>query len=116
MRPLLPALSLLVVAGCHESELEPQTPEGLWCDRSAETTYMMAPVPAVVDPAPVWPQPRSISLGYIGDERLTPTPPSPPHWPYAPAPPFADHYRAGYGYRSGYGFAYRYRGRGYWRQ
>jgi hypothetical protein len=60
----------------------------------------MAPVPAVVDPAPVpRERPQSVSLGYIGDAPLTETPPSPPHWPYVQEP---FHYREPYG-RHGYG-------------
>jgi len=80
----------LALAGCHESELEPKAPAGVWTEPgrgAAEATYTMAPVPAVIDPAPVAREPpKSISLGYVGDEPLTETPPSPPHWPYVQEP------------------------------
>jgi hypothetical protein len=79
----------LALGGCHESELEPKAPEGIWTEPgqgAAEATYTMAPVPAVIDPAPAPERPKSISLGYIGDAPLTETPPSPLHWPYVQEP------------------------------
>ena len=103
MRRWLLVLAPLALAACHESELEPQTPEGAWSEPgrgAAEATYTMAPVPAVIDPAPVRERPKSISLGYVGDEPLTETPPSEPHWPYVQEP---FHYREPY--PTPYGFA-----------
>jgi hypothetical protein len=105
---VLAALSVLALAGCHESELEPRTPDAIWVEPnegSLEAAYAMAPVPAVTNPAP---QPesqrrRSISLGYIGDAPLTQAPPSPPHWPYVAEPfryrdPYPRVYGRGYRY------------------
>src|SRR6476469_3715323 len=103
---------LLALTACHESELEPQTPDQVWDEPHSatygplEATYAMAPVPAVVDPAPVPREPpRSISLGYVGDAPLAESAPSPPHWPYVQEP---FHYREPYGGRR-YGY-----GRGHW--
>jgi hypothetical protein len=79
----------LALAGCHESELEPKAPEAAWSEPgrgAAEATYAMAPVPAVIDPAPVPERPKSISLGFVGDEPLAETPPAPLHWPYVQEP------------------------------
>jgi hypothetical protein len=62
----------------------------------------MVPVPAVLDPAPVVRErPRSVSLGFVGDEPLTETPPSPPRWPYVQEPfhyvePFPTPYAHGF--------------------
>lgn len=99
---LLALLALAVGgAGCHESELEPKTPEGVWDMETpgvaAEASYTMAPVPAVMNPAPLpRERPRSISLGYIGDAPLAGSPPVGPHWPYVQEP---FHYREPYGPR-----------------
>ena len=110
MRPavlLAPLVLALLNAGCHESELEPKSPDALWeSPMTAEQTYMLAPVPAVVDPAPVRERPKSISLGFIGDQPLTEVPSSGPRWPYVAEPfhyrePYA--YGGYYGYRGGYG-------------
>jgi hypothetical protein len=100
-------LAPLAVVGCHESELEPKAPEWGEPGRGAvEATYAMAPVPAVIDPAPVRERPRSISLGYIGDAPLTETPPSPPRWPYVEEP-----FRYQEPYATPYGFGLPRRGR-----
>ncbi len=117
MRPsTLPIPTLFVLAavafplaGCHTSELEPQTPDQVWeVDRpgsGVESLYAMAPVPAVFDPAPVpRERPRSVSLGYIGDWPLAGSEPTGPHWPYVQEP---FHFQGrssiyGYGYGRGY--------------
>jgi hypothetical protein len=107
--------SLLLLPACHESELEPATPDRMWEDPSAfhssswepmttgplEATYALAPVPAVVNPAPLPPEPpRSISLGFIGDEPLTATPPHPARWPYVPEGFYPPGYPGLYGRRA----------------
>jgi hypothetical protein len=82
-------LLLVFLVGCHESELEPKAPEA-WAlpgePGALEGSYAMAPVPAVVDPAPVRERPRSISLGFIGDNKLTATPYHGPRWPWVQEP------------------------------
>ncbi len=109
---ILLALAAACLSGCHESELEPRTPDQVWdLERpgaSAEAAYTMAPVPAVINPAPTpRERPQSRSLGYVGDEPLAPLPSAGPHWPYVPEP---FHYREPYPSRgNGYG-----RGRGHW--
>ncbi len=114
MRSAIVAIALLLV-GCHESELEPQTPAAAMRapgEGAAEATYALAPVPAVFDPAPVRERPASISLGYVGDAPLTETPPSGRHWPYVQEPfHYVEPYPTYYGYRSGFHRAY---GRGRW--
>jgi hypothetical protein len=101
---------LLVLTACHESELEPQTPDQMWDEHPdqvqggpLEASYAMAPIPAVMDPAPIRERPRSISLGYVGDAPLTETPPGPPRWPWVEEPfryqePYGPQ-RYGYGHR-----------------
>jgi hypothetical protein len=87
-------LLLLLISGCHESELEPKSPE-TWAmpgEGAAEATYAMAPVPAVYDPAAIRERPKSISLGYIGDGPLTPTPYHGPRWPWVQEPFRYDRY------------------------
>ena len=86
-------------AGCHESELEPKAPEQVWDVPSAEATYAMAPVPAIVDPAPVRAPARSVSLGYVGDEPLAELPTSGPRFPYVHEP---FRYQEPYAYNRGY--------------
>jgi hypothetical protein len=109
MRPLTRAatcvllLATALLGGCHESELEPKTPDQMWeVERpgaATEAAYTMAPVPAVFDPAPVpRERPQSVSLGYIGDAPLTPAPHVAARWPWVPEP---FHYRGGFG---GYGY------------
>jgi hypothetical protein len=101
-------LALLLSAGaigaCHESELEPKTPDGVWeMERpggSVEATYTLAPVPAVFNPAPLpRERPRSVSLGYIGDAPLTQTQGVTRRWPWVQERfHIADHSSYGYGY------------------
>lgn len=80
-----------LVAGCHESEIEPRAPiADPWeDDGSAEwerPVFAMSqadiPPAVIADPAPVLVRPRSISLGFVGDEPLTPSPVMPPRWPW----------------------------------
>jgi hypothetical protein len=102
--PVVVALALL---GCHESDLEPQSPlRGDWSmaewQAPVATIPMEAPAVYADNPAPVVYRPRSISLGFIGDEPLTPTPYSGPRWPWVQegfhmAPAYAYGY-GGYGY------------------
>ena len=107
MRRLTLVATALFLIGCHESELEPQTPasalrapgEG----GAAEATYALAPVPAVYDPAPVRERPQSISLGFVGDAPLAETPPAPPHWPYVQEPfHYVEPYPTHYAFRTGF--------------
>lgn len=105
---ILVLLVAAALAGCHESELEPKSPEQVWDletpGASAEAAYTMAPVPAVFDPAPVpRDRPRSVSLGFIGDGPLTPSPHVGPHWPWVQEP-FRYQGRGGFG---SYGYHYR---------
>jgi hypothetical protein len=94
-----------LACGCHESDLEPQSPlKGDWTmakwDAPAAAMPVMVPSLYAGDPAPIMVRPRSISLGYIGDGPLTPSPYMGPRWPYV-----------GEGFYGGYGYAnpYRYR-------
>jgi len=110
----------LGLAGCHESDLEPASPlRGDWSMRAADIpAQAMSPeVPAlyVPDPAPITARPRSVSLGFIGDEPLAPSPVMGPRWPWVQEP---FHMRGGYGYGGAYGYGYggrRYRHRRRWR-
>jgi len=112
LTPLLLLLLLLAMAGglagCHESELEPKTPDAVWdMERpggSTEATYALAPVPAVFNPAPLpRERPASISLGYIGDGPLTPAHGIVRRWPWVQERfHIADHSSYGYGYSRGY--------------
>lgn len=113
--PLVLAVAALPAAGCHESELEPQTPDQVWAvDRpgtGVEAAYTMAPTPAVFDPAPVpRERPRSVSLGYIGDTPLAPSAPRGPRWPWVQEPFHYRGYGSGsYGHGRSYGRSYGYR-------
>ncbi len=112
--PLRTALTFAAVglygvglAGCHASELEPQTPDEVWqVDRGApEAAYTMAPVPAVYNPAPIAERPRSISLGFIGDAPLSPAAPHGAHWPYVQEDFHYRGYASGGGYGRPHGYA-----------
>ena len=78
------------VAGCHESEIEPRAPiADPWEEGRAEwdrPVFAMSqddiPAAVVDDPAPVLVRPRTISLGFVGDEPLAPSPTMPPRWPW----------------------------------
>ena len=112
---ILVGLALAVlVAGCHESEIEPASPiRDDWARASfqdPEEMFWDVPPPVVTNPAPVVYRPASISLGYVGDAPLTETPAQAPHWPWVQERFQADRYRMGYG-ATGYGYAYGY-GRG----
>lgn len=94
--------------GCHESDLEPASPlRGDWSMMAADLpAQAMSPeVPAlyVPNPAPVTSHPRGISLGFIGDAPLAPTPVMGPRWPWVQEP---FHTRAGYHYWGTYGYGY----------
>jgi hypothetical protein len=105
------ATASLACAGCHESDLEPQSPlRGDWTMSQwaapVSSIPMEAPAVYAANPAPILYRPRSISLGYIGDEPLTPTPYAGARWPWVQegfhmAPAYA------YGYGYGYGYARR---------
>jgi hypothetical protein len=102
------------LAGCGESEIEPRSAASVQGDEwdpfvpepppragAAPRAQPLAPRAelAVVEPSPPPPQrPRSISLGYIGDEPLTPSPPTPPRWPWVAEPFHNDHWTSGYGW------------------
>jgi hypothetical protein len=96
-----------LLGGCHESDLEPQSPlRGDWSMSHWATPAAAMPIEvpslAVVDPAPISYRPRSISLGFIGDAPLTQTPYYGPRWPWVQEPFYygAPAYAYGYG---GYG-------------
>jgi hypothetical protein len=91
--------------GCHESELEPESPvRGDWsmAEWQAPVAYMSqsdVPSSVIVNPAPVVYRPRSISLGFIGDAPLTPSAEQGPRWPWVQEPfHMAPSYAYGYGY------------------
>jgi hypothetical protein len=99
----LAAAIAVCATGCHESDLEPESPlRGDWSItqwQQSAATMSQADIPhyAVVNPAPLpLERPRSVSLGFIGDAPLTPSPVYAPRWPYAPEP-FYQSYAYGYG-------------------
>jgi hypothetical protein len=83
-----------VCMGCHSSDLEPESPiRHDWAKTQWQEPVMAMPqwdVPPVdaSNPAPTQgARPRSISLGFIGDEPLTPPPATVvPRWPYVQEP------------------------------
>jgi hypothetical protein len=110
---LVLAAAAVPLAGCHESELEPQTPDQVWAverpGAGLEAAYTMSPTPAVFNPAPLpRDRPRSVSLGYIGDSPLTASPPRGPRWPWVQEPFRYRGYGGGsYGRGRSYGYGYR---------
>ncbi len=110
---LLSLAGLSLMAGCHESDLEPQSPlRGDWTmsgwQAPVASVPMEAPLVYAENPAPVLYRARSVSLGYIGDAPLTATPYGGPRWPWVQE---GFHMAPAYAYGYGYGYGRRGRGR-----